>query len=419
MVLRKYLLAVFLAIFMTSATGGPAADSMTLEQVIAKVLEHSPLLKAHELSASAAAARIKQARLTTPVNLNLELENFSGSNAHSGSSLLETTLSLGKVLELGNKPELRGQVSRQEASLLRNKQDAKRLDLLAEATRRFLHVVVDQQRLMIAKDKLALMERTYAAVAQRVKAGRSTIAERRQAGIAHARARLELEHAEHELATSRLKLTTMWGETAPVFSFAQAALFDTQQVETFEQLARQLQHNPDIVRLATRQRLAEARYRLARAHRRADVEISGGIRHFNSTGDSAFVLSASLPLGADSRAGPAIEETQLHAQREPFDYQQRRLELHASLYGVYQELMHAATAIDVLQTQIIPQAKQVLRDYEKGYTAGRYSLLELSEAQRTLLEARREAVSAAADYHRYRVEIERLTGKTLSTGAAK
>jgi cobalt-zinc-cadmium efflux system outer membrane protein len=70
-----------------------------------------------------------------------------------------------------------------------------------------------------------------------------------------------------------------------------------------------------------------------------------------------------------------------------------------------------------LRDNILPLAETSLRDYEKGYLAGRYSLLELNIAQRTLLDSRLEHVMAAADYHRYRIEIDRLTGAGLSTGA--
>ena len=74
-------------------------------------------------------------------------------------------------------------------------------------------------------------------------------------------------------------------------------------------------------------------------------------------------------------------------------------------------------AVTVLRNTIIPLAEEALRDYEKGYTAGRYSLLELNVAQRTLLDSRLELVTAAADYHRYRIEIDRLTGAGLMAGA--
>lgn len=102
------------------------------------------------------------------------------------------------------------------------------------------------------------------------------------------------------------------------------------------------------------------------------------------------------------------------AQRQPLIYQQQRLTLYATLFELHQEVKHASDAVSALRKNIIPQAKQALKDYEKGYAAGRYSFFELTEAQKLLLELKLEAVIAASDYHRYYIEIDRLTGVGLS-----
>lgn len=397
----------------------PAPEPLTLDEALLAVLENNPVLQAGDYQAQAAAARIRQAQQSTPVQVRLELENFAGSGDFSGDDLLETTLSFGKVLEFGNKANLRGEVAHNEAALIGNERDAERLDLLAEATRRFVHVVVDQERLMIARDKLAVAERTATIVAERVRIGKSPDAERHRVRIAVARAELELEHAEHELASSRVKLATQWGATEPDFSSARAALFDIHPVESFGALSQLLERNPDLVRYASEQRLAEARMRLAQSRRRMNIEVSGGLRYFNMNNDSALVVSASLPLGSGSRAAPGIESSRLLSDRQPLLFRQRQLELHASLYEIYQELSHALTASQILREQIVPEAELALRGYEKGYRAGRYSLLELSDAQELLLDARLEAVMTASDFHSYRIEIERLTGQALSTGVSQ
>lgn len=397
----------------------PAQDQLTFDEALLAVLENNPVLLAGDYQAQAAAARIRQAQQSTPVQVKLELENFAGSGVFSGDNLLETTLSLGKVLELGNKVDLRGEIAHNEAALLGNERDAERLDLLAEAARRFIHVVVDQERLKIARDKLALAERTVAIVDERIRVGKSPDAERHRVRIAVARAELELEHAEHELATSRVKLATQWGDNEPDFSSAHASLFDLKPVESFDALAQLLERNPDLARYASEQRLAEARVRLAQSRRRMDIELSGGLRYFNLNNDSALVVSASLPLGSGSRAAPGIESSQLLSDRQPLIYRQRQLELYASLYEIYQELSHALTASQTLHEQIVPEAELALRGYEKGYRTGRYSLLELSDAQDLLLDARLEAVMTASDFHNYRIEVERLTGQAMSTGVSQ
>ena len=391
-------------------------DTLTLDEALVAVLENNPMLLAGDYQAQAAAARIRQAQQSTPVQVKLELENFAGSGQFSGDDLLEATLSLGKVLELGNKAGLRGEIARNEATLLGNEKDAERLDLLAEAARRFIHVVVDQERLKIARDKLVLAKRTAAIVGERVSVGKSPDTERRRVRIAVARAEMELELAEHELATSRLKLATQWGHTEAKFSSAKASLSALDPVGSFEELAQLLERNRDLTRYASEQRLAESRLRLAQSRRKMNVEFSGGIRYFNITDDSALVLSASIPLGSASRATPGIESARLLSDQHPLLYQQRQLKLHASLYEIYQELSHAFSASRTLREQVVPEAELALRDYEKGYRSGRYSLLELSDAQKTLLDARLESVMTAADFHNYRIEIERLTGQAMAKG---
>lgn len=397
----------------------PVQSPLTLDEALVVVLENNPVLLAGDYQAQATAAKIRQAKQSTPVNVTLELENFAGSGRFSGDDLLEATLSLGKVLELGNKAGLRGDIARNEAALLGNEQDAERLDLLAEATRRFVHVVVDQERLTIAREKLTVAKDTAAIVDQRIRIGKSPDTERRRIRIAVARAETELEHAEHELATSRLKLATLWGRTEAGFSSARASLFDLNPLGSFDELAQLLERNPDLTRYASEQRLAEARLRLAQSRRRMDIELSGGVRYHNITDDSAMVLSASIPFGTRSRAAPGIESSRLLSERQPLLYKQRQLELHASLYEIYQELSHAYSATRTLREQIVPEAKLILRDYEQGYRSGRYSLIALSDAQKTLLDARLESVMTAADFHNYRIEIERLTGQAMSTGVSQ
>ncbi len=413
----RYVIYLLMSLFsLTSLNSLAAQEVLTLDEVIISVLENNPELKVNDFEAKAAAAKIRAAQQTPPVNLNLEFENFGGSGTRQGTDALESTLSLSKVFELGDKAELRGGVAQQNTALVKNKQDARRLDILSEAARHFIHVVVDQHRLEIAKDKLKLAHKTYKVINKRVRAGRSPVAERRRGSIALARAEIELEHAEHELASSKVKLTSLWGSTDADFSIAKADLFGLVQVDEFSELEKLLILNPDLVRFATIQRLAEAKLNLAKAKQSANIVLSAGIRNYQVTDDNAFVLSATIPFGLNSRAAPFIEAENYQLQKEPFNYEKQRLALYSSLFEVYQELKHAYTAVNVLRDKIIPEAKQALRDYEKGYAAGRYSLLELSDAQQLLLDAQLESVMVAANYHKFKIEIDRLTGARRSAG---
>ena len=411
-----YLLLALLTPPFANAADIEVAVPITLEEVIVNVLEKNPQLGIHDFESRAAASRIRQAQQQTPYEARVGLENVIGSGNYSGLDQLETTFSLVKILESGNALSSRAELATSEATLLRNEQDSKRLDLLAAATEQFIHVVIDQHRLRIAQEQLELTKHTHAVVTERVNAGKSHSAEARRTAIALARAEIELEHAEHELAVSRLKLSASWGETSPTFGDAEAQLFLLPPVKPFEQLKVLLSHNPELVRLVTEERVAQARLNLAQSKRTPNLELSGGIRHFNDTDDAALVFSVGIPFGARSRAQPQIDEMQYLAKREPLRYEQTRLSLHSTLYQLYQELLHSQTAFETLSRRIIPEAEQAAQDYEHGYKRGRFSLLELNEAQQALLDARLEKVTTAANYHRLKIEIERLTGVTLHSG---
>ncbi len=419
--IRRFFLAIIqfgVLLFIHPLLSSAASPSgvITLEQVIMNVLEHNPQFRMNNYEDAAAAARIRQAEQGNPLEMTLDMQDFAGSGTYNGINRLETTLSLGKVLELGGKASSRRDLARQDASLLNNMQDSQRMDLLAIAAEQFMRVVVDQHRLAIARKQLKLVKHTHDIVAQRVKLGKSHVAELRRIAIALTRAKIDLEHAEHGLAFSRLKLATSWGETKAQFSSANAELFVLPAVQPFEQLEKLLANNPDLVRFATEQRVGQARLRLAEARQTSDLKLSAGLRYFNQQKDGALVLSVSMPFGSGARAKPYVEEMQHLARREPLRYEQRRLALHSSLYEIYQELLHAQSAFSALNREMIPVAERAVNDYEQGYSSGRFSLLELNETQRVLLDARLEAVVTAANYHRFRIEIERLTGAALRPG---
>ncbi len=413
---RLFVYLLFISASVVYAADDEQHTGLTLDQAVSRVLEHNPELMAADFEARAAAARIRAAQVTPAFQTLIEFENFAGSGVLSGTDVLESTLSLSKVLELGDKAKLRGDVAQNKAMILHNEQDAMRLDLLADTAKRFLQIVADQQRLVIAQESLALAERTHGFVKLRVKAGKQPNVELERDRMALAKKKLEVEHARHTLATSRLKLAILWGETQAQFTTADANLFDIEPAVPFEKLVRLLEHNPDLVRFATENRLAETRIQLERSRKKADIEIAGGVRHFNLTDDTGLVMSLKIPFGNASRAAPKVEEAEMVGLRNPYDLEQRRLELYATLFEVHQELEHAIEAEATYRKTIIPLAERTLKDYEKGYAAGRYSLIELNVAQRILLNSRLEHVIAAADYHRYRIEIDRLTGAGLTTG---
>lgn len=400
------------------AASANATDALTLADALAKVLRENPALQAASYTLRAQEARRDQAALKPAWNATLEAENFLGSGRLHGVESLETTLRLGTVVERGGKRERRIDEADSERSLLQIEQDVERLDLLAEATRRFIHVAADQEGLELTRRATTLAARSSELVEQRVRAAKAGDAESGKARIAVARAGIAEEHAEHKLRSAHVALAALWNARVPGFARAQADFFNLPTPESLDALVAALDRNPSLVRFATEQRVEEARLALARSNRRSDWTINAGVRRFEALDDQALVLSVSVPFGSAARAAPFEREAGHRIEATAAKESAARADLYRTLFAAYQELLHAQTQADTLRARVIPEAERVLKHTEDGYGVGRYSYLDLVDAQQQLLIVQREAVEAARDYHLLFVELERLAGRAIGVAAS-
>ena len=409
----RHACAMALALWAANAAGAasPApGEALTLNRAIELAAAHSPSIAALTSEKEALAARGEAEALPPNFHIESEFENFAGSGDASGTDLLESTVRVSRVLELGDKAALRRGVGAAELDQLAAEQQLTRAELSAEVSRRFIHVLSDQTMLVTAKRATELARTARDVARERVNAGASSPAALGRAEIALARSEIEQEHAEHELASSRVKLSILWGDTAASFAPVSGELFDLPPLESLDAYRSRLDASPELTRFASDARVQDARVRLAQAQRSPDVSIAAGVRRLEQFDDAALVASFSVPLGTRRRAD--LQERAARADRSRVDMNReaRRLELHATLFDLYQELLHARTEAQTLHAQVRPQAEAMLATTNEGYRAGRFSLLELADAQLQVIEVEREAIEAAASYHTLMVEIRRLTG---------
>ena len=182
-----------------------------MAQALALALRESPALASFPFALRAAEANRVQAGLRVNPRIGVQLENLGGTGRVSGVRSLETTLMLSQLLELGGKRERRTMVAARNLGLIELDYEIKRLDVLAEVARRFIHTARDQQLLEVAISALTLAQSNREAVNERVDAARAMRVELNRAEIELARAKIALEHREHELLSSKRRLAAAWG----------------------------------------------------------------------------------------------------------------------------------------------------------------------------------------------------------------
>jgi len=389
----------------------PRGD-LTLATAIAAALLRNPALQSASFDIRVAEARIAQAKLRPNPELGIALENFGGSLG--GTAVLESTLTLSQVIELGDKRERRTDVARFGRDTVAIEREAKQLDVLADVTRRFIDVAAQQEQLLLMRRSRALSEKNLSVISRHVEAARSPAAEKNRAAIALGRARLEEKQTEQILLSGHRRLAALWGSTEPRFGDAKADLFDLPPVATFDELVGQLKSNPDFLRFTSETRLRDAEWQLATAEAKSNVTVGAGLRRFEETGDTGFVVNFSMPIPLGNRNQGAIREASIRRDQVQVEEQAAFITTQATLFEFYQSLQLARAQVTSLRETLIPQAEAALTQTRYGYERGRFSYLELADTQRDLIELQRDAIVAAATYHRVRAEIERLTNTSLA-----
>lgn len=410
-------LGLFVQIFAFSCfaqSAEPQLPVVTLRDALTRALEANPNLRGQRFNLNAAEARIGQAALRPPLELGVDVENILGTDRLSTFDDAEVSLSLGTVLELGDKRARRIDSARSERDLLLTESDAQRLDIMSEVARRFIRVAMLQEELDLAARRLDLANRTRENVNQRVTAARSPQLEGRNAVIAATKAEIEHRQAESALRQGWAQLTALWGGDTTYSGRITADLFAMPNVGEFGALTSMLAQNPDILRFASERRIQDARLRLAQSMRTPDVAVSAGLRRLQGDRSNAFILSASVPLGTGSRAAPYVTEAMNLRDGLQYREQAARAELTATLFVAWEQLGQSRREVEQLLSVAVPQADEAQKLAEDGYRVGRFSLLELITAQQQLADLQRQAIDAAAAFHESLLEIERLTGRSAA-----
>ena len=386
-----------------------AAGPLTLAQAVQRSVDSSPAMAAETLGQDAAGARARREAMSPPWFLVADVENFAGSGSLSGMDSAETTLRLGRVIELGGKRAAREAMGEADLAHVHLQIELARLRIAAIATTRFIEVLADQQRVRLADQQVELAQRARAEVARWVEAARNPETDLHTAELDLADAELEREHAEHELASARVTLASTWGALSADFDTAAGSLTDLPEAPPLDALTKRLPETAAVRGLVLEAQATAARRELARANSSPDLTMNVGVRRLEAFEDHGLVLSLSMPLGSRSRAELSMTEADAQVAATGRRREASLADTHQALFQKYQELLHARGEHDALRGSMLPKAERALSLAQRGFDSGRFSFAALTQAQRTMHALRKRDVDAAVRYHTLLVEVELLT----------
>jgi len=366
------------------------AEPISLVQALTQGAESSPRVTQAKAQADAAEARARQAGVSPNPELSVEVENFAGSGAFQGLRSTETTLALSQRLELGGKRSARVEVARAERDFAFLSYKAALADLDRDIRLAHAELRADEDRAVLARDNTAAAEELARIAKVLVDAGREPPLRQLRAEAALAEARAEQARTLGELLSSRRLLATLIWSDDPELSatFTDESAPPNVPVELpslNEQLA------------IAQKNAALARVRLARANAVPDVTASGGVRRFAEGRETALVAGVSIALPFRDRNRGNIDAAQSESLAAESATMLARIEATRVRQDARILLGAAEVRYEALAGLGISQAEEALRLARIGYNAGKFSLLELLDAQNALTTARLSLIQARFD----------------------
>ena len=268
----------------------------------------------------------------------------------------------------------------------------------------------------IARERVRLGDEVLRAARARVEAGREPFVQQRRAEVARETAAVALERSQRDASLALRALSVLLATPRVEVASARSAWFDDLGPRPNPARAPAAPAGQvDRARLDGLITQRQAELDLQRRNAIPDVTVGAGVRRFSEAGgDTAFVLGLSVPLPIFDRNQGNILRAGAELSRAEADAERGRLYLDAALADAERRLDQAWRAAELLRRTILPAAQEAAGFAREGYAAGKFSLLEVLDAQRTLSDAREQLNGALLEVQQVRADIARLRGRAAA-----
>jgi cobalt-zinc-cadmium efflux system outer membrane protein len=400
LVLPRLVACLFAAIAVPAQA---APTGLTLAAAQARVLQRNAALQALGHDVSAQDGLVRQAGVIP----NPELSSLVEDRQRATRS---TTIQLTQAIELGGKRSTRIAAAEAERELAGAILNARRADLRAQTSIAFHHLLAAQARLALAETTLALARQALDGAAGRVAAGKNSPVDESRARIAMAGAGIDLMQARADAGNARETLAALWGASGQDLEPIEGQLERLPEAPPLPVLLERLAQSPGVNRANSELQRRLALGRVERARRMPDLAVTVGSKKDEQLGHRQAVFGLSLPLPLFDRNQGRIDESAQRTQQARAELAAATASLASELRIAHSRLLLARGQALALQSDHLPAARSTYEAARKGYEYGKFSILDVFDAQRVLLQAQSQHLRVLADAHGAAADIERILG---------
>ncbi|NWC86473.1 TolC family protein [Pseudomonas reactans] len=379
------------------------AQTLTLDTALQTAFANNPDLAAAQWDIDIAQGGRQQAGLIPNPVASWDVEDTRRDSR-------TTSIKISQALELGGKRGARIDVATraQDAAALNLEQ--RRNTLRAEVIENYYGALRAQERLELAQRSMSVAERGLAVADGRVTAGKASPVEATRAQVQLSETRLELNRAQIGLTDAYRRLAASTGSATADFQAVAAQTQFTPSLPTATQLLTRLEQTAEL-RLAELNILQnEASVVLEKAQRIPDLDVSIGSQYDASVRERVNLVGVSMPIPLFNRNQGNVLAASRRADQARDLRNAAELRLRTETRQALDLWQSANTEVRAFNQQILPAAQSAVDSATRGFEMGKFSFLDVLDAQRTLIAARTQYLTATAQATDAWVRIERIYG---------
>lgn len=381
--LRPSLLSIILALPLL----GAAQEQPDIAALVRKAISSSQLVAARQLELRQAEETARSA--ASPAKPELEIA--------PGVGFTNSTFLLGQSIDISGKRAARARRARAEVEVAQASLGAAQLSVASEFLGTYARYLAAVRSEEAARSAHEMARATVDATRKRIEIGEAPALQLTRAEVELSRAEQSLFLAQSGIAKSRAALNSML--TQPTDGSVPAVPFPSTMDEG-NAVASAMGRRPE-----AREALAQievARAAELEARRQGSPSMFMGIAadtwsldrrpfHRDNVG---LQLRLTMPLfdNGENRFAIRSAESARKAREANLKETERRIRLALDAASI--DLAAARAVAESYKTGIVPKAEQMVKAMQSGFQAGLTTFLEVLEAQRTLVELRREASEA-------------------------
>ena len=408
-ILTMWILSIFIPLMQSAfATENDIVSNINLNEATALALQANPNISVVMRGREVESGQALQAQARPNPTLSAEIEDLR-------SRYRNSTLLISQQLETAGKRDKRMALADANLAVADADIVMVQAEISAKAYAAFYQVLAAQQAQTLAVELLEIATTSKGTSAKRVLAGKVSPVEETKAKVAEAGAKIELANANQQLAAAKKRLSSLWGKGA---KFEESANFSVvgeldnfNTLPALSELTIQLENSPRLKKANLAIMQKQAFSAIEKSKQTPDVTLSiGAKRNEELGGITQAIIGLSIPIPLFDKNQGGLQSAKAREVQSQDEKTALENQLATELADAYTRRQTQVEASNMYKNDILQGAQSAYEAARKGFEFGKFSFLEVLDAQRTLFQAETNYIQTLALARLAEADIQNILG---------